>query len=125
VERTCLALAIFMAFSASPTSGQYVSVIQACSRDVAEICAIGQSGASSLVECVRTHFDGFSEPCKAALARIAVVREACGADIQEHCHGLKPGAGRILLCVKQHFTTMSEPCKEAIGRAAERKAAVH
>jgi hypothetical protein len=86
---------------------------------------IGQSGASSLVECVRTHFDGFGEPCKAALARIAVVREACGADIQEHCHGLKPGAGRILLCVKQHFTTMSEPCKEAIGRAAERKAAVH
>lgn len=125
MERTCLTLAIFMAFSASPSSGEYVSVIQACSRDVAEFCAAGQSGASPLVECVRTHFDDFSEPCQAALLRIAVVREACGSDIQEHCPAVKPGAGRILLCVKQHFAAMSEPCKEAMGRAAVRKAGVH
>jgi hypothetical protein len=70
---------------------------------------------------VKARFDNFSEPCKAALVRIAVVREACGADIQEHCPAVKPGAGRIFLCVKQHFSALSEPCREEIGKAAERK----
>ncbi len=125
VEMAYVALVILVALSASPSFGQYVSVIQTCSRDVAQFCATDQRGGSPLTECVKTHFDNFSEPCKAALVRIAVVREACGADIHEHCPAVKPGAGRILLCVKQHFAAMSEPCKEAISLAAERKAGVH
>ena len=122
MERAYVALAILVALSASPSFGQYVSVIQTCSRDVAQFCVTDQRGESPLTECVKTHFDNFSEPCKAALVRIAVVGEACGADIHEHCPAVKPGAGRILLCVKQHFAAMSEPCKEAISLAAERKA---
>jgi hypothetical protein len=73
------------------------------------------------MECVKAHFQDFTEPCKAALTRIGAVRESCGADIHEQCPDIKPSAGRILLCVKQHFAALSEPCKEAIGRAAERK----
>ena len=111
-RRTYLALAIFVTASVSPSSGQYVSVIQACSHDIAKICGTGQPGASPLAECVNTHFDNFSETCKSALTRIAAVREACV---------VKPGGGRILLCVKQHFAAMSESCREAIGHAAERK----
>jgi hypothetical protein len=105
----------------SSSFGQYVSVIQTCSRDVAQFCAPDRRGESSLTECVKAHFDNFSEPCKAALVRIAVVREACGADIHAHCPAVKPGAGRIFLCVRRHFSALSEPCKEAIGKAAERK----
>ena len=73
------------------------------------------------MECVKAHFQDFTEPCKAELVRIAAVREACGTDIHERCPAIKPTAGRILLCVKKHFAILSEPCKEAIGRAAERK----
>jgi hypothetical protein len=76
------------------------------------------------MECVKAHFTDFTEPCKAALVRIAVVRKSCGADINEQCPAIKPGAGRILLCVKKHFAALSEPCKEAIGRAAEREVGV-
>ena len=121
MKGTYLALAIFALVSVSSSFGQYASVIQACTGDVMKFCAVSQQGAGPVTECVKTHFDNFSEPCKAALVRIAVVREACGADIQEHCPAVKPGAGRIFLCVKQHFSALSEPCKEAIGKAAERK----
>jgi hypothetical protein len=111
--------------SVSSSFGQYVSVIQSCTRDVVKLCAAGHQGAGPLAECVKAHFDNFSQPCKAALVKIAAVREACGADIEKHCPAVKPGAGRILLCVKQHFDAMSEQCKEAIGHAAERTAGVH
>ena len=120
--KTCVAFALcVLMLSVSSSFGQYVSVIQTCSRDVAQFCAADRRGGSPLTECVKTHFDNFSESCKSALVRIAVVREACGADIHEHCPAVKPGAGRIFLCVKQHFSALSEPCKEAIGKAAERK----
>ena len=77
------------------------------------------------MECVKAHFQEFTEPCKAALVRISAVRESCEGDIHEKCPATKPGAGRILLCVKKHFAALSEPCKEAIGRAAERKVRAH
>ena len=63
------------------------------------------------MECVKAHFQDFTEPRKAALVRIAAVREACGMDIHERCPAIKPTAGRILLCVKKHFTTLSEPAR--------------
>jgi hypothetical protein len=120
-----LAFAMFVLLSVSPAFGQYVAVIQACSRDVTESCAPAQPGRGPLTECVKAHFQDFTEPCKAALVRIAAVRESCGVDIREQCPAMKPGAGRILLCVKKHFAALSEPCKDAIGRAAERKPGAH
>jgi hypothetical protein len=111
--------ATFLLLSVSPSFGQYVPVIQRCTRDVTALCAAGQPGSDPLVDCVEKHFQDFSEPCQAALVNIASVREACRSDI----HGL--GAGRILLCVKRMFAALSEPCKDAIGRAAERNAATH
>jgi len=119
------AACVLLMLSASSSFGQYVSVIQACTRDVMKFCPAGQRGAEPLTECVKAHFDDFSQPCKAALVKIASVREACGAEIQKHCPTAEPGAGRVLLCVKQHFAAMSDQCKEAIGHAAERKAGVH
>ena len=105
----------------SPAFGQYVAVIQACSRDVVEFCAPDRPKGSRLTKCIEAHFQDFTEPCRAALVKIAAVREACGENIREQCPGVKPGAGRILLCVKEHFGTLSEQCKEAIGHAAERR----
>jgi hypothetical protein len=121
-KMTYLAFAVcVLMLSVSSSFGQYVSVIQACTGDVMKFCAAGQHEAGSLGECIKAHFEDFSGHCKAALVRIAVVREACGADIQKHRPVVKPGAGRIFLCVKRHFPALSEPCKEAIGKAAERK----
>ena len=123
-QKTYWAFAVcVLMFAVSSSFAQYVPVIQACTGDVTKVCAAGQPAAGPLAECVKIHFEDFSEPCKEALVKIAAVREACGADIQKHCTDVKPGAGRILLCVKQHFAAMSEPCKDAIGHAAERKAA--
>jgi len=104
-----------------PAFGQYVSVIQACSRDVVEFCAPNKPEGNRLAECTEAHFLDFTEPCKAALVKIAAVRQACGADVREQCPGVKPSAGRILLCVKRHFSALSEQCRDAIGHAAERK----
>src|SRR6516164_1565336 len=124
-EKTYLAFAVcVLMLSVSSSFGQYVSVIHSCAGDVMKFCAAGQQGADPLAECVKAHFGNFSQPCKAALVKIASVREACGVDIQKHCPTVKPGAGRILLCVKQRFAALSEPCKEAIGHAAEGKAGV-
>jgi hypothetical protein len=121
VGRYYLAFAIFVLLSVSPALGQYVAVIEACSRDVTVSCAPAQPGRGPLMECVKAHFQDFTEPCKAALVSIAGVRDSCGMDIREQCPAIEPGAGRILLCVKEHFAALSESCKEAIGRAAERK----
>ena len=74
-----------------------------------------------LAECTEAHFNDFAEPCKAALVKIAAVRESCRSDIKEQCPGVKPSAGRIFLCVKEHFAALSKPCKDAIGHAAVRK----
>jgi len=119
--RTYLAVAMFVLLAVSPSFGQYVSVIQACTRDIEKSCTAGQQGAGPLAECIKTHFEDFTEPRRAALLRISAVREACGADIQKQCSGVRPGAGRILLRMKQRFAAMSESCKDAIGHAAERK----
>ena len=116
-----LAFAMFVLISVSPAFGQYVAVIEACSRDVTVSCGPTQPGRGPLMECIKAHFQDFTEPCKAALVRIAAVRESCGMDIHEQCPGIEPSAGRVLLCVKEHFAALSEPCKEEIGRAAERK----
>ena len=116
-----LASAVCVLISISPAFGQYVTVIEACSRDVVVSCGPAQLGRGPLMECVKAHFQDFTEPCKAALVRIAAVLESCGMDIHEQCPGIEPSAGRILLCVKEHFAALSEPCKEEIGRAAERK----
>jgi hypothetical protein len=124
VARSSLIFAMLvLVFSVSPAFAQYVRVIQACSRDVTHSCAPSLSGAHPLVECVRAHFQDFTEPCQAALTRIPAVLETCGDDIQKQCPGVEPSAGRILICVKGHFAALSEPCKEAIGRAAERELA--
>ena len=125
MRKSYLAFAILVLVSVTPALGQYLMVIEACSKDVSNSCGPAQPSRGPLMECVKVHFQEFTEPCKAALVRIAVVRESCGGDIHEKCPATKPGAGRILLCVKKHFAALSEPCKEAIGRAAERKVRAH
>jgi hypothetical protein len=102
----------------SSASGQYVSVILACSRDVTAFCNTAKSEGNRLAECTKAHFQEFSEPCKTALVKIAAVREACRSDVREQCPGIKLGAGRLFLCVKKHFSALSEPCKDAIARAS-------
>ena len=124
MERSCLALVMFALFSVSSAFGQYVAVIETCNRDLLQFCNPAQSGGR-LSECIRAHFRDFTEPCKAALVRIAPVRESCRADIREQCPTIKPGSGRILLCVRRRFASLSEACKDAIGHGAEQKLQDH
>ena len=125
MRRIYWAFAMLVLVSVSPASSQYVAVIQTCSRDIVKFCGPDRATGSRLSECTKAHFLDFTEPCKAALVKVAAVRNACGADIQAQCPGVKVGGGRILLCVKRHFAAMSEPCKDAIGHAAERKGRAH
>src|SRR5262245_20635496 len=85
VGRIYLSGAMLVLLSISPAFGQYVTVIQACSRDIPSLCAPGPSAGGSLVECIKAHFQDFSEPCKAALVRITAVRKSCGVDIEKQC----------------------------------------
>jgi hypothetical protein len=121
VGKPCFAVALLVLISTSPAFSQYVAVIQACSRDVVRHCTPSQPGGSQLIECIKSHFADFAQPCQAALLKIVAVRESCAADIEAQCHAVKPTAGRILLCVKEHFATLNERCKDAIGHASERK----
>ena len=119
--RIYLAFVIAALLYVPPAFGQYVAVIQACSPDVVEFCAPDRPEGSRLAKCTQAHFQDFTEPCQAALVKIAAVREACGENIREQCPGVKPSAGRILMCVKEHFAALSDQCKQAIGLAATRK----
>lgn len=119
--KSCLALAIFVLLSSSPAFGQYAAAIRACGQDAKKLCATVQPGGGRLAECIKSNFQSLTEPCKAALVKVAGVGESCRTDIQKQCPGLKPGAGRVLLCVKQHYAALSEPCKDAVGQAAERR----
>jgi hypothetical protein len=125
MPKRCLYFATLLLLSGTPAFGQYIPVIQKCTRDITALCAASQTGSNPLAECVKTHFQDFSEPCQAAIMKIAAVRDACESDIQQRCSAVRPGAGRILLCVKRKFAALSEPCKDAIGRAAERKVGTH
>jgi hypothetical protein len=121
VGRVCLTAVVSVLMSVSAASGQYVTAILACSRDVTEFCNTTKSEGDRLAECTKAHFQEFREPCKIALVKIAAVREACRMDIREHCPGIKLGAGRLLMCAKKHFTALSEPCQDAIGHAAAKR----
>jgi hypothetical protein len=121
VRKLCLAIALLALASTSSALAEYVGVIHACSRDVASRCSPAQPGGDRLIECIKTHFAEFAQPCQAALVKVAAVRESCGADIEAQCPTVQPSAGRILLCVKEHFGALSERCKSAIAHAAERK----
>ena len=103
-----------------PASGQYVTAIAACTRDVTKFCHATHSDRNLLAECIESHFQDFNERCRTALVRTAAVREACKADIEQQCPTERPGAGRILLCVKKRFAALGQSCKDAIsprGRA--------
>lgn len=117
---SAIPVAISVLLTGSTASGQYVAVIQACSRDVVARCAPSQPGGDRLTDCIKAHFNDFARPCQVALVKVAAVSEACAADIQQHCPAVKPSGGRILICVKAHFAALSEPCKDAIGGSAER-----
>jgi hypothetical protein len=95
---SCLFLGLIFV---SPALGQYVAVIQACNRDLAEFCAPDRPDGFHLAKCTEAHFQDFTESCQAALVKIASLAAACGADVHEHCPGVRPNAGRILQCVKQ------------------------
>ena len=120
MRKTCLALATALLLSTPPAAAQYSAVIVACRGDAKAICAGALSDGGELVACFKRNFQALSEPCKAALVRITIVREACATDLKEQCPATRPGAGRILLCVKAHYAALSEPCRDAIGHAAER-----
>jgi hypothetical protein len=123
-KRCCISQCI-CCFRCPPSFGQYVPVVQTCTRDITTLCAASQPGSNPLAECVKTHFQDFSEPCQAALMKIASVRDACRSDIRHQCSATRPGRGRTLLCVRRRFAALSEPCKDAIGQAAERKVGTH
>jgi hypothetical protein len=113
-EKTSLAFAVcVLMLSVASSFGQYASVIHACTQDVMKSCAHGRQ--ADLAECVKVHFEDFSEPCKAALVSIVAVRDACGADIQKRCPAIKPGAGRILLCAgkETEVARLARELKEA------------
>ena len=89
--RFYLSFALLVLFSASPASGQYAAVVQACRGDAKQFCAAVQSGGGQLAECIKANFQSLSEPCKATLARTAGVGESCRADVRQQCPGIKPG----------------------------------
>jgi hypothetical protein len=118
VGRICLALAAFVLLSISAASGQYIKAKQTCSRDVTAFCNAAKSEPNGFVECIKAHFQEFSEPCKSALVTVNSVRKACQVDFREQCPANKPGSGRSLLCLREHFSALSNPCKGAIAQAA-------
>ena len=120
-----LTISLLLLVAMTPASGQYVTVIEACTRDVTKFCHAPQPQRNFLAECIEAHFQDFNEQCRTALVRTAAVREACRADIAQQCPTARPGAGRILLCVKKHFAALGQSCKDAIGRAAELKVGSH
>ena len=120
-RRLTLAISLLLLVSMPPASGQYVTAIAACTRDVTKFCRATHSDRNLLAECIESHFQDFNERCRTALVRTAAVREACKADIEQQCPAERPGAGRILLCVKKHFAALGQSCKDAIGHAAELK----
>jgi hypothetical protein len=116
-----LTLSLLLLLSTPAAFGQYVTVIEACTRDVTKFCHAAKPEQNSLAECIESHFQDFHKECRAALMQTAAVREACKADIEQQCPAVLPGAGRILVCVKKHFAVLGQSCKDAIGRAAELK----
>ena len=116
-----LTFALLLLLSIPPAFAQYVTLIEACTRDVTKFCTAARSERNSLAECIESHFRDFHEQCRRALVQTAAVREACKPDIEQQCPAARPGAGRILLCMKKHFDALGQSCKDAIGRAAELK----
>ena len=116
-----LTLGLLLLVPVHSALGQYVTIIEACTRDVTKFCQFAQPQRNFLAECIESHFQDFHERCRTALAQTAVVREACKVDIEQQCPAARPGAGRILLCVKKHFAALSQSCRDAIGHAAELK----
>jgi len=120
-KRLTLTILLLLLVSMPPASGQYVTVIAACTRDVTKFCQAARPQRNFLAECIETHFQVFKEQCRTALMQTAAVREACNADIAQQCPTARPGADRILLCVKKHFAALGQFCKAAIRHAAELK----
>ena len=114
-KRLTLTILLLLLVSMPPASGQYVTAIAACTRDVTKFCHATQLERNFLTECIESHFQDFNERCRTALVRTAAVREACKADIEQQCPTERPGAGRILLCVKKHFAALGQSCKDAIA----------
>jgi len=82
-KRLTLTILLLLLVSMPPASGQYVTVIAACTRDVTKFCQAARPQRNFLAECIETHFQVFKEQCRTALMQTAAVREACNADIAQ------------------------------------------
>jgi hypothetical protein len=124
--RTYLALAALVPMLCVPAHGQYASVVQACTHDVAKYCAhdTAPKGAE-FAACINGHYEAFSAGCKTALAKVAGATSTCSGDIAKQCPEIRAGSGRILLCVKKHYPALSDTCKAAISQAAADRAQAH
>ena len=100
---------------------QQRAVAKACAGDIKMLCAGVQPGAGRIKACIKAHMQDLSEPCRADLAKAAVLGKACRSDVKRLCADVKPGGGRIEICMKTHMADVSEPCKEALSRATAGK----
>jgi len=70
-------LALSLLLSTSCAFGQYVTVLAACTQDVAKFCYAAKSQRNFLTKCIEAHFQHFHEQCRAALVQpLACVKPA-------------------------------------------------
>jgi hypothetical protein len=107
--------------SVTSATAQQKAVAKACAADIKSQCAGVQRGEGRIKACINDHFKDLSEPCQAALTKVAAIAKVCAADVKQNCADVKPGGGRVVACMKSHVTDLSQTCKDALTQAAAGK----
>ena len=116
--RTILTAGVALVLLGSVTDAQQRPFAKACAADIKSICQGVQPGEGRIGSCVRSHFGDLSEPCQAALIKLAPVGKACKSDFKQLCAGIKRGGASTEACMRAHLAEVSEPCKDALSQAA-------
>jgi hypothetical protein len=116
--KSIMVIATAVLLSAPVAMAQQPALV--CAADIKAKCAGVQPGEGRIVACVKANVAGFSDPCKARLARVAEISKACAADIKENCAGKERRGVRA--CIQKSIANIkSDQCKEALAQAVAGK----
>ena len=118
--KSIMVIATAVLLSAPVAMAQQPALV--CAADIKAKCAGVQPGEGRIVACVKANVAGFSDPCKARLARVAEISKACAADIKENCAGMERRVAKIRACIQKSIANIkSDQCKEALAQAVAGK----
>lgn len=112
-----------------PQPGRAQGVLEACEKQIEDLCSGVTPGNGRIISCLYAHEDHLDEACANTISDIgdildhvfATIRDAmaiCATDIEKQCPNTEFGGGRIMSCLQENAASISPECRASVDKFA-------